>query len=763
MTIDKQFTFKVDFIRKNSLCMAEVNQEDTVIFNIFLTKNGEAIDLTEKQLRLFAVKPDNQPIYQDNFEILDIKGGAIRIKANTSLFQAIGTVVCQIDIWGSDKSQISSGQFLIQVGKHIGGNDIVNSYIDVPLFRELSEYVDTAVKLIDKYKELVEAFTDASVSVEGLHEIKQYIDNNLEGLTAQGNRAEGLISDLKSIISEAEVKRTQLSNIINDAVSKNNTLNETITIATNKNNEVKSTTSAAENKKNELQGVINSGTAKVSEINSTISSAESKKQEVNSAISSGTAKVGELNTVITKANDKKNEVVTVTNTAETKRQQLQEVLDNVGEGKYVKKPEMDTELGKKLDKAGGRISGSLNVGDLDNSNIVGGTRLSATADCDDANSIWKSGFYDLSDGKNVPFNEWTWLIHAAHRHNNPTVKYGLQIAARNVSNSLAFRTTNSDGAGTWQHIYHTGNKPTLGDIGAASTSHKHTAAEIGAIPNNGSSTYAVEGLQVNKLYVNQANRCGLFNGYSDGASNTSNNVKLQSWYGIGFAPSIEGQPIPLGEYSHWFNTRNGNMKARGSITADKNISCHQFVVQGSWMQVDGNGKNLGLGTGSEDCFITNSKCKRFLQFQDNGNLSFNGSFISSSDKSVKEDIKYINQESFTEVDRPTPFIDFIKNFQPAQFRYKGATDSTFGFIAQDIVESEVGKLFISNQNLRVRGKADDKLKMNAGAETKESLMYDLGAYTTVVATALQETIKEKDEEIYALRQEISEIKKFIGM
>lgn len=60
---------------------------------------------------------------------------------------------------------------------------------------------------------------------------------------------------------------------------------------------------------------------------------------------------------------------------------------------------------------------------------------------------------------------------------------------------------------------------------------------------------------------------GLFNGNGDSASSTVNNVKLQSWFGIGFGPSISGQPVPYGEYSHWFNVRTGDMGVRGTVTA----------------------------------------------------------------------------------------------------------------------------------------------------------------------------------------------------
>ena len=60
---------------------------------------------------------------------------------------------------------------------------------------------------------------------------------------------------------------------------------------------------------------------------------------------------------------------------------------------------------------------------------------------------------------------------------------------------------------------------------------------------------------------------GVHPGNGDGCNQWTNNLKLESLYGIGFSPNISGQPVPYGEYSHWFNTRNGDMGCRGTITA----------------------------------------------------------------------------------------------------------------------------------------------------------------------------------------------------
>lgn len=87
-----------------------------------------------------------------------------------------------------------------------------------------------------------------------------------------------------------------------------------------------------------------------------------------------------------------------------------------------------------------------------------------------------------------------------------------------------------------------------------------------------------------------AGRGGIWQGNGDAASSQHNNVKLTSWQGIGFSPSISGQPVPYGEYSHWFNTRNGDMGCRGGIWAG-NGYLHSVTVltgdawHGNWLPI----------------------------------------------------------------------------------------------------------------------------------------------------------------------------------
>ena len=62
----------------------------------------------------------------------------------------------------------------------------------------------------------------------------------------------------------------------------------------------------------------------------------------------------------------------------------------------------------------------------------------------------------------------------------------------------------------------------------------------------------------------------------DGASSTVTNLQLQSWFGIGFGPSITGQTVPVGENAVWIDTRLGDLSARRIITALSDVRAPIF-------------------------------------------------------------------------------------------------------------------------------------------------------------------------------------------
>lgn len=328
---------------------------------------------------------------------------------------------------------------------------------------------------------------------------------------------------------------------------------------------------------------------------------------------------------------------------------------------------------------------------------------------------------------------------------------------------------NYNNGGSDYKIYHEGNKPTASDVGALSLSgggHVRGAVVV-----------------QNSLEIRGENNLKLTNNYGITSKDTSGSdryilfVNTSNQVSVGYNNILPvlldcDRPIVRGGHQiyHQGNKPSANdvgalPKGGGTVTGSTYI--HQVYVTGGWMQVDGaSHKNIGFGTGDGDVFIKNSKSGRFLQLQDNGNLAYNGSFVSSSDRNVKEDIVYFDNASFFSNEEggyhEMKFKDFIRDLMPALFKYKGAEDDTFGFIAQDVYETEVGKLFVKPQVLRtdciIPGEETEKLEEDC---IQETLMYDLGAYTTVVAKALQEEIIDRERTIADLTSRVEALEMVI--
>lgn len=261
-----------------------------------------------------------------------------------------------------------------------------------------------------------------------------------------------------------------------------------------------------------------------------------------------------------------------------------------------------------------------------------------------------------------------------------------------------------------------------------------------------------------------------------------------------------------------------NMVAQ--VRAEK-LNANAGVHNGA-LTINENNKQLIMGCGAGDVFLKNSKTDSYLQFNDDKTLKINGNTVGdlkypvkgrdvnrwysrlapvledgvmevgryidfhkdnvstadytirldatgsslwcsttiqqASDKNMKEDIQYLDEiPMMYSRNSLSMFKDFIKDFRFATFKYKGAEQGTFGFIAQDIEDSPVGQLMVSRFDREIIDK-----KVNKIIGTEKTLSFDLSAYTTIVAKALQETIKELDdlkEENKKLKNRIIEIEK----
>ncbi len=210
----KTFNFIVDTINVNNNMVANVKQLDNAIFNITITENSQFKDLTSQNLKLFVKKADGSILVQtDNISITDPSSGKISININNSIFATAGIVVAEIDISGSD-GDIATATFILNVYEKIGDNDALKANVDIDLFKQITNLMDQATKEIEQYKTYFTAFTTAGVSLEGLNNIKSYIDNNLSNLKTENDNANTLETTLKVAIQDSTTAKTALDTTI---------------------------------------------------------------------------------------------------------------------------------------------------------------------------------------------------------------------------------------------------------------------------------------------------------------------------------------------------------------------------------------------------------------------------------------------------------------------------------------------------------------------------------------------------------------------
>lgn len=141
--------------------------------------------------------------------------------------------------------------------------------------------------------------------------------------------------------------------------------------------------------------------------------------------------------------------------------------------------------------------------------------------------------------------------------------------------------------------------------------------------------------------------------------------------------------------------------------------------------------------------------------------------LNTCDIKYKENIIYLddlldsqtyslNAQVYSSNEVETPFLDFIKNdFKPALYNYKSTAengeirqqDNQLGFIANDIIDTEIGGTFL----------------YDFGEDEEQDIMVSASGYTTVVARALQEEIRTRDEKIASLEARLAKIEEMLGI
>lgn len=299
-------------------------------------------------------------------------------------------------------------------------------------------------------------------------------------------------------------------------------------------------------------------------------------------------------------------------------------------------------------------------------------------------------------------------------------------------------------------VYHTGRKPSKADVGLGSVNNWGASSDKSA---NSTSQYAttnmVAQVRAEKLNAN----AGVHNGALTINENNkqlimgcgAGDVFLKNSKSGGFLQFYDDKTLRIdgvvvGEAKYPVMDRNVNkwhtrlapVMSDGVMEVGRYIDFHKDNVS----SVDYNVRLDATGT----------------------NLWCSTTIAQASDRKMKENIEYLDDEIMTtsldEV-KKNKFKDFIKDFKFATFNYKGSDGRSFGFIAQDFIKTEVGQFFIKEIPIEVINKETGEIK------EEDSMCFGLADYTTVVAKALQEEIREKDKKIYELENRIADIEKLI--
>ena len=296
--------------------------------------------------------------------------------------------------------------------------------------------------------------------------------------------------------------------------------------------------------------------------------------------------------------------------------------------------------------------------------------------------------------------------------------------ALNVKGNAMIDGLLSDSTG---RVYTTGNKPTPADIGALPLSGGTLTGDL--VINNNNKRLKIIGANTNLEIGAGDNDVFIHNTTSGSYLQFNNNGNL---YINSLLIGTQTYPI-IGSDTNWWFQRIAPVMSDGVMEVGKYIDFHKASSDSAdyTVRLDATGSSLWCST----------------------------SIQQGSDRELKENIKYLDDEPMllsVKEGSSTPFKDFIKDFKFATYNYKGSKGRCFGFIAQDIAKNPVGRLLTQEHEMDIINKKTREIE---GTET--TLAFNLADYTSVVAKALQEEIREKDEKIIELESRLEKLENII--
>lgn len=245
-------------------------------------------------------------------------------------------------------------------------------------------------------------------------------------------------------------------------------------------------------------------------------------------------------------------------------------------------------------------------------------------------------------------------------------------------------------------------------------------------------------------------------------------------------PVVNGARIPtiFADDSEWLMTRSGGIVPHRNeggylgVPTRKFYDVHTLHINGFHVGGHENNKrweiiplvnNQGVMEIGKYVDFHNSKASTsdytYRLQNDGSTLLCSGTLSQMSDRNLKENIEYLSEVDVIGLNskiKKQTFIDFIREFRFATYNYKGAKENNFGFIAQDIQDSHIGKYMLRECTIV---DFDPITKEKIGE--KECLAFDITAYTSIVARALQEEVLLRDKQIEILEEKIKLLEKKI--
>lgn len=210
--------------------------------------------------------------------------------------------------------------------------------------------------------------------------------------------------------------------------------------------------------------------------------------------------------------------------------------------------------------------------------------------------------------------------------------YDLWLNAPYVGgNGLSFRTRDGDLAtlNAWQSVAVYNSNRSSGDLYATIYYDNNNTAFY--LDPNGTSILNVVTVSANGAstgggvaFGGTANAQFIRGRNSDGASATVSNLQLQSWFGIGFGPSISGQTVPIGENAAWIDVRQGDLTARRLLIAGQDCRAPIFYDSNNtayFLDASGNSRFSSFDVDTTSRFFGGGSSSAGLAFENQGTFA----------------------------------------------------------------------------------------------------------------------------------------------